>query len=104
MNKILSCKNIKSILYKKPNIKSEYLKEMLFGEIFIKLKEYKNFYYGFTQYDKYYGYIKKNCLYTNSNKNNFLVNSAKAYLYKNNNLKSKTKNFYTLTQKFIFLD
>ena len=37
-----------------------------------KLKEYKNFCYGFTQYDKYYGYIKKNCLYKNSNKNNFL--------------------------------
>ena len=47
MNKILSCKNRKSILYKKPNIKSEHLKEMIFGEIFIKLKEYKNFYYGF---------------------------------------------------------
>ena len=43
MNKILSCKNRKSILYKKPNIKSEHLKEMVFGEIFIKLKEYKKF-------------------------------------------------------------
>ena len=102
MNKILSCKNRKSILYKKPNIKSEHLKEMVFGEIFIKLKEYKNFYYGFTQYDKYYGYIQKKCLYKNSNKNNYLVNSAKAFLYKNNNLKSKTKSFYTLTQKSIF--
>ena len=93
MNKILSCKNRKSILYKKPNIKSEHLKEVVFGEMFIKLKEYKNFCYGFTQYDKYYGYIKKNCLYKNSNKSNFLINSAKAYLYKNNNLKSKTNQF-----------
>ena len=93
MNKILSCKNRKSILYKKPNIKSEHLKEVVFGEMFIKLKEYKNFCYGFTQYDKYYGYIKKNCLYKNSNKSYFLINSAKAYLYKNNNLKSKTNQF-----------
>ena len=99
MNKILSCKKIKSILYKKPNIKSEYLKEMLFGEIFIKLKEHKKFYYGFTQYDKYYGYMKKNCLSTNPNKNNFIVNSAKAYLYKNNNLKSKTKKFLYFNSK-----
>ena len=99
MNKILSCKKIKSILYKKPNIKSEYLKEMLFGEIFIKLKEHKKFYYGFTQYDKYYGYMKKNCLSTNLNKNNFIVNSAKAYLYKNNNLKYKTKKFLYFNSK-----
>ena len=104
MSKVLSCKNIKSILYKKPTIKSEHLKEMVFGEIFIKLKEYKNFCYGFTQYDKYYGYIKKNCLYTNSNKNNFLVNSAKAYLYKNNNLKSKTKRFLYLNSKVYISD
>ena len=104
MNKILSCKNRKSILYKKPNIKSEHLKEMIFGEIFIKLKEYKNFCYGFTQYDKYYGYIKKNCLYKNSNKNNFLVNSAKAYLYKNNNLKSKTKKFLYFNSKVYVSD
>ncbi len=99
MNKTLSCKKIKSILYKKPSIKSEHLKEMIFGEIFIKLREYKNFYYGFTQYDKYYGYIKKNCLHSNSNKNNFLVNSARAYLYKNNNLKSKTKKFLYFNSK-----
>ncbi len=104
MNKILSCKNRKSILYKKPNIKSEHLKEMVFGEIFIKLKEYKNFCYGFTQYDKYYGYIKKNCLYKNSNKNNFLVNSARAYLYKNNNLKSKTKKFLYFNSKVYVSD
>ena len=104
MNKILSCKNRKSILYKKPNIKSEHLKEMVFGEIFIKLKEYKNFCYGFTQYDNYYGYIQKKCLYKNSNKNNYLVNSAKAFLYKNNNLKSKTKSFLYFNSKVYISD
>ena len=99
MNKILSCKTKKSILYKEPDVKSEHLKEMIFGEIFIKLKEYKNFFYGFSQYDKYYGYIKKNSLYKNPNKNNFLVNSGKAYLYKNNDLKSKTKKFLYFNSK-----
>jgi len=104
MNKILSCKKIKCILYKKPNIKSEHLKEMIFGEIFVKLKEYKNFCYGYTQYDKYYGYLKKNCLHANSIKNNFLINSARAYLYKNNNLKSKTKKFLYFNSKVYISD
>jgi len=99
MNNILACKIRKSILYKKPNIKSEHLKEIVFGEIFIKLKECKNFYYGFTKYDKYYGYIKKNSLHKHSIKNNYLVNSGKAYLYKNNNLKSKTKKFLYFNSK-----
>ena len=68
MNKILFCKVKKSILYKKPGINSERLKEMLYGEIFVKLREYSNFYYGFTQYDKYYGYIKKASLKVNQKK------------------------------------
>ena len=36
---------------------------------------------------------------TNPNKNNFIINSAKAYLYKNNNLKSKTKKFLYFNSK-----
>tara|TARA_B100000963_G_scaffold332322_1_gene323758 strand:+ start:10405 stop:11154 length:750 start_codon:yes stop_codon:yes gene_type:complete len=93
MSKVLICKISKATLYKKPNIKSEQLKEMVYGEIFIKIKIQGNFYYGFTQYDRYYGYIKKNCLEYNSIKNNFLVNTGKAYLYKNYNMKSKTNKF-----------
>ena len=104
MNKILSCKNRKSILYKKPNIKSEHLKEMVFGDIFIKLKEHKNFCYGFTQYDKYYGYVKKNSLNKNLYKNNYLINTSKAYLYKKNDLKSKTKRFLYFNSKVFISD
>lgn len=99
MNKILFCKIRKSILYKKPSVNSERLKEMIFGEIFIKLKEHGNFYYGYTQYDKYYGYVKKASLETNQKKNNFLINSGKAYLYKNNNLRSKTNKFLYFNSK-----
>ena len=104
MNKALTCKIRKSILYKKPNIKSEHLKEMIFGEIFIKLKEYKNFFYGFTQYDKYYGYVKKNSLNKNFVKNNFLVTSPKAYLHKDNNSKSKTKKFLYFNSRVLVLE
>ena len=99
MNKILFCKVKKSILYKKPGINSERLKEMLYGEIFVKLREYSNFYYGFTQYDKYYGYIKKASLKVNQKKSNCIINSGKAYLYKDNNLRSKTKKFLYFNSK-----
>tara|TARA_B100000963_G_scaffold358818_1_gene384420 strand:- start:846 stop:1595 length:750 start_codon:yes stop_codon:yes gene_type:complete len=99
MNRILSCKINKSVLYKKPSIKSEHLKEMIFGETFVKLKKFEKFYYGFTQYDKYYGYIKKTSLERNQAKKNFLINSGKAYLYKDNNLRSKTKKFLYFNSK-----
>ena len=60
MSKFFYCKAKKSILFKEPNLKSEHLKEVIFGEIFIMSEEYKDFYYGFTQYDRYFGYVKKN--------------------------------------------
>lgn len=99
MSKFFYCKNKTSILYKKPNFRSEHLKEILFGEIFIKLKEYKKFYYGFTQFDKYFGYVKKTNMNNHLIKNNYLVKSGKAYLYKNNNLRSKTNKFLYFNSK-----
>ena len=51
MNKVFECKIKKSILFKKPNLKSEHLKEILFGEKFIKIKQCKNFFYGYCEYD-----------------------------------------------------
>ena len=93
MNKIFYCKKKKSVLYKKPNVTSEHLKELVFGEIFVKLKVYEKFYYGYSQYDKYFGYLKKNelCKYTTNN--NFLINTGKAYLYKKNKLNTKTDEY-----------
>ena len=54
MNKLFYCKKKKSVLYKKPDVKSEHCKELIFGEIFIKLKAHKKFIYGYSKYDKYF--------------------------------------------------
>ena len=58
MSKFFYCKAKKSTLFKEPSLKSEHLKEIIFGETFIMSEEYKDFYYGFTQYDRYLGYVK----------------------------------------------
>lgn len=59
MNKILYCCKSRSIIFGKADNKSEHLKEVIYGEEFIKLRDYKNFYYGYSSYDNYFGYIKK---------------------------------------------
>mgnify|MGYP001262831607 CR=1 FL=1 len=99
MSKILYCSINKTALYKKPTVKSERLKEMIYGEIFIKLKGYKKFYYGYTKNDKYFGYIKRSSFEKNFTKVTHLINSGRAYLYKYNNLKFKTKNFLYFNSK-----
>lgn len=99
MNNIFFVKKNKSPLFKKANINSEKLKEIIFGEKFIKLKKNKNFYYGYTDNDKYFGYIKKEHLKTFKLKQNYIVNTGKAYLFKFKNTKSKTKKFLYLNSK-----
>ena len=99
MSKILYCRHKKATIYKKPTTKSERLKEIIYGEIFIKLKRYKKFYYGYTKNDKYFGYIQRLSIQKNSTQANYLINTGKAYLYKYNNLKSKTKNFLYFNSK-----
>ena len=99
MNKVFQCKTKKSVIYKKPNIKSEHLKEILFGEKFVKIKQYKNFYYGYCKYDKYKGFIKKKHLVNKNIRNNFLINSNKAYFYSKNKFHSKTKQFLYLNSQ-----
>ena len=99
MNNIYFITKNKTSLFKKANTKSEKLKEAIFGEKFIKLKQIKNFYYGYTQNDKYYGYLKKKHLNNLQLKHNYIVNSGKAYLFKHNNLQSKTKKYLYLNSK-----
>lgn len=93
MNKTFYCKKNKAIIFKKPNAKSEHLKEILLGEKFIKLKKYKNFYYGYCKFDNYLGYVKKDDLIAKQLKPNYIIKTGKAYFYKTNKLSSKTKKF-----------
>ena len=99
MNNIYFITKNKSSLFKKANTKSEKLKEVIFGEKFIKLKQIKDLYYGYTQDDKYYGYIRKRHLDNIQLKQNYIVNSGKAYLFKRNNVQSKTKKYLYLNSK-----
>ncbi len=99
MNKVFHCKKKKSIIFKEPNIKSEHLKEILHGEEFVKIRKFKNFYYGYCKYDNYKGFIKKQDLIVKSQINNFLINSRKAYLYKKNKMNSKSEDFLYLNSQ-----
>jgi len=99
MNNIYFIKKNKSSLFKKANTKSEKLKEVIFGEKFVKLKQIKDLYYGYTQNDKYYGYIKKKHLDNIQLKQNYIVDSGKAYLFKRNNVQFKTKKYLYLNSR-----
>ena len=48
----LECKRNCTELFKKPNIKSERQKEILFGEQFIVTKKFKKFFYGYSTYER----------------------------------------------------
>ena len=99
MSKTLYCTTSKSIIYRRADNNSEHLKEILYGEEFVKLRDYKNFYYGYSTYDNYFGYIKKKDFKKFTLKPNFFIKSKKAYLYKSNKLNSKTKSFLYLNSK-----
>lgn len=104
MNKKFQCKLKKAIIYKKPNMNSDYLKEILYGEKFTKVRSFQKFYYGYCDFDKYFGYIKKEDLTPNLFKYNSLIKSGKAYFYLNNKSSSKTKQFLYLNSRVFVSD
>ena len=104
-------KKNKSSLFKKANTKSEQLKEVIFGEKFVKLKQIKDLYYGYTQDDKYYGYIKKKHLDNIQLKQNYIVDSKLIIINKLNKLSKigtflKTKSGFRVTnpEGFVAID
>ena len=78
-----TCKNKIAKIYKKPNIKSELTSQMLFGEKFIIKKKIKNFYKGFSSYDRYPGYVLINDFLEDKKEKNYRVKIKKAFLYTN---------------------
>ena len=95
----LECKRNCTGLFKKPNIKSERQKEILFGEQFIVTKKFKKFFYGYSAYERYHGYVAKKDLTITSNQNNYIVQKGKIFLYKKNNNKSKINKFLYLNSR-----
>lgn len=96
MKNILECTNSKCSLYKKQNIKSEQLKEILYGERFKKIKSINNFWYGYAINDKYYGYVLKRNFAINIHKKTHKIIKKISYLYKKPSLQFKTKKFLYL--------
>ena len=81
MRENFSCSKQLSNILKGPNKKSEVLSQLLYGEEFIKLKTHKNFYYGYTAFDKYHGYIYKNDLKKTKNIKKYRITKKKVFLF-----------------------
>ena len=81
MKENFSCSKQLSNILKKPNKNSEVLSQLLFGEEFIKLKTFKNFYYGYSVFDKYHGYVYKNDFQKTNNIKKYRITEVKSFLY-----------------------
>ena len=93
MKQNFSCSKQLSNILKKPNKKSEVLSQLLFGEEFIKLKTHKNFYYGYTTFDKYHGYICKNDVSKTNNIKKYRITKQKTFLFSQPDDKKITKKY-----------
>ena len=90
MNKLI-CKLSIANMYKKPDVKSELVSQILFGEEFYYTSKNKNFYYGFSSYDKYYGYILVNHLKKSNAKITHRIKNTEINLFNKPNKKNKIK-------------
>ena len=99
-----TCKNKIAKIYKKPNIKSELTSQVLFGEKFIVTKKIKNFYKGFSSYDRYSGYVLINDFLEDKEKKNYRVKIKKAFLYTSPNNKKILKKTLLFNSKVSTLE
>tara|TARA_B100000029_G_scaffold59491_1_gene53525 strand:+ start:339 stop:1073 length:735 start_codon:yes stop_codon:yes gene_type:complete len=77
-------------VYKKENLKSEIVTQILYGETFKKISKKGSWYKIINDLDRYKGFIKKNN-FTKNQKNTHKVFNLYANLYSKPNLKSKIK-------------
>tara|TARA_B100001123_G_C14987103_1_gene898027 strand:+ start:50 stop:784 length:735 start_codon:yes stop_codon:yes gene_type:complete len=77
-------------VYKKENLKSEIVTQILYGETFKKISKKGSWYKIINDSDRYKGFIKKNN-FTKNQKNTHKVFNLYANLYSKPNLKSKIK-------------
>ena len=99
MNNRFFCKIPKASIRLSANHKSEKLKEILYGEQFIVKKKVKDYYFGFTENDKYQGFIKRNHLTNQTEKADHIIIHDKTRLFRSNNINSKLKGFLYLNSK-----
>ena len=105
MNKIFTCNQPVINIYRKPDIKSEVISQILYGEKFYAKNKIKNFLQGYSVHDRYQGYAKFNFFTISNKKKTHKIKSKEAFLYFKPNTKSKTSkkllfnSKITLTQK-----
>ena len=85
-------------VYKKSNIKSEVVTQLLYGDTFIKLKKIRSWFKIKNDLDKYNGYIKKKNFPSNQ-KNTHKVYNLYANLYSKPSIKNKINKKLSLGSK-----
>jgi cell wall-associated NlpC family hydrolase len=91
-------------IYKKNNLKSELVTQIIFGEKFKVKKRIGLFYKGYKVYDNYPGFIKVDDLAKDKHKKTHKVTSKKTFLYKKPNLNFKTKKQIYFNSKISILE
>ena len=101
MNKIFTCNQPVINIYRKPDIKSEVISQILYGEKFYAKNKIKNFLQGYSVHDRYQGYAKFN-FFTISNKKKLIeLNQKKHSCILNQIQKVKLQKNYYLIQKLL---
>ena len=81
MNKIFTCNQPVINIYRKPDIKSEIISQILYGEKFYAQNKIKNFLQGYSVHDRYQGYAQFNFFTISNKKKTHKIKSKEAFLY-----------------------
>src|SRR5210317_320817 len=102
MNKIFTCNQPIINIYRKSEIKSEVISQILNGEKFYAKNKIKNFLQGYSVHDLYQGYAKFNFFTISNKKKTHKIKSKEAFLYFKPNTKSKTSKKLLFNSKITF--
>ena len=81
MNKIFTCNQAVINIYRKPDIKSEIISQILYGEKFYAQNKIKNFLQGYSVHDRYQGYAKFNFFTISNKKKTQKIKLKKAFFF-----------------------
>ena len=100
----VTCNNKIAKIYTKPNIKSKLASQVLFGERFIIKQKIKNFYKGYSSYDRYPGYVLVNNFIENKKRKYFSIKVKKTFLYTSANNNKILKKLLLFNSKISILE
>ena len=100
----VTCNNKIANIYTKPNIKSKLASQVLFGERFIIKQKIKNFYKGYSSYDRYPGYVLVNNFIENKKRKYFSIKVKKTFLYTSANNNKILKKLLLFNSKISILE